>query len=472
MRRALGAAALPIAALASAALLAACDGGGEAVARCPFLGGCDTIRPPPPGSAAAEATATAPPPIPLRERAAAPTESLVAPAVAATVEVSPARATLWVGDSIRLLATARDAAGRELADLPVRWSGPGNAPASISAEGSVVARAPGSVRVVASAPGAAAEATIDVLPIARGRVLALDGSPVSGARVVLRGGETALGASTDGRGAFTLRLPSRPAAALSIALRPRASDSTRLHPALVELRASDLSRDVTVLLLPRRWRIEGGRLDGVVVPISALAATRRARDGSRFWRLHRSSVTGETSVVGWPGGALPLPLVARGRLASPPAAAAGIWRAARALEREVGSPLFRAATPDEAAAGRGLVEVDVDPRIGEAGLTYVAYAGGGEIVDASIYLRSADTADDGETVMHELLHALGFGHAAAWPSLMEPRGRAAALTAQDIAHVQLMLRARDAQAALGARFAIVAAEAAERAEGGAASATP
>ncbi|MBI4545988.1 MAG: Ig-like domain-containing protein [Gemmatimonadetes bacterium] len=79
--------------------------------------------------------------------------------LAVSVPAAPAR----VGDVVALAATARDAAGEAVRDVPARWSvaGPG---ASLEPDGRFVASRPGLYPVVASVGGVAASAAIRVLP--------------------------------------------------------------------------------------------------------------------------------------------------------------------------------------------------------------------------------------------------------------------------------------------------------------------
>jgi hypothetical protein len=443
---------LPVA----AALAAACEpGGGDARAACPFLGGCDTLRPPPPSEraplpgehaevAAAPVAPDTMPRVPVEPRA------LDGPAAAA-VEVTPPRATIWVGDTVRLRAEVRDSAGAPVL-AAVRWLSPPGGLAAVSPDGLLTAFAAGEARVGAESGGARGAASLTILPVLRGRLIAPDDAPLGGARVEVgvAGARLAGAVAPDGR--FTVRLP-RPVDD-SVHLAGGETGVGRHHPIGLWVGARELSDEVRVVLVPTEWRIGGGRHAGATVPILPAAALRRAPDGTRFWRLYRSLTTGEWQGVTWPGGRLPLPIVLRGAARSEEE---GFWSVARALEEDFGVRLFRPATAEEQTREVGVVTVDVDPGLARAGLTYIAFDGRGEILGAEVLVRSASWPEESGVLGHELVHALGFGHTMAWSSLMAPvSGHVGRATAADVAHALVMYAVRDAQRRHGARHALPA----------------
>ncbi|MBL8961136.1 MAG: Ig-like domain-containing protein [Gemmatimonadetes bacterium] len=107
------------------AFLAACGGGGD---------GAGTTPPPP------------------------------APATVATVDVSPASATLAIGATSQLSATPRDASGNALSGRTVTWASGNTAVATVNGSGLVTAVAAGSTTVTATADGRTGQATITVTP--------------------------------------------------------------------------------------------------------------------------------------------------------------------------------------------------------------------------------------------------------------------------------------------------------------------
>jgi hypothetical protein len=449
-------------------LSAGCGGGGDQVARCPFLGGCDTLRPPPvpadrvaaaPVSApAAPRTARATPTAARRDErlpaAPLPDSSIAMPVAGpvAAVRIDLPTDTLWVGDTLRLTAAAEDSAGTRVSGVTLRWRfAPGGAVAS-GADGLPIARRAGPLLVSAEAAGVRAESRLTVLPVVRGVVLGADGAPSGGAQVSVTdaAGDERV-AVVDADGTFVLRLARQLAAPVTLVAVAR--DVGDSYGSRVILMPLTLDEPVTMVLIPARWTIAGGREHGTTVMIDAAAALRAGADRSRFWRTYRSSVTGETRAVAWPARVYPLPVAFRGRLAGlAPARAAAFWSVARAIERDLGMALFRPATDEESRAASGLVTVDVDPALTLAGLTFVSFEGRGEIVEAAVTLRSASSLDDPSVLGHELVHALGFGHVTAWQSLMALAApRPARLSVQDIAYIQLGLRLGELQLRTGAR---------------------
>ncbi|UCC49382.1 MAG: Ig-like domain-containing protein, partial [Gemmatimonadota bacterium] len=81
----------------------------------------------------------------------------------ASLELAPATAVLGVGDTLRLLATARDAEGRALVYRAFRWSSSDTTVASVDWTGLVTGLALGSSEIVASREGVSDTATIEVV---------------------------------------------------------------------------------------------------------------------------------------------------------------------------------------------------------------------------------------------------------------------------------------------------------------------
>jgi uncharacterized protein YjdB/PKD repeat protein len=89
-------------------------------------------------------------------------EYLTAPA--ASVDVTPAAATVGVGTTRQLTATPRDADGSP-APRPVTWSSGDEAIATVSAEGLVTGVAPGTATITAEADGVSGTAAINVVDV-------------------------------------------------------------------------------------------------------------------------------------------------------------------------------------------------------------------------------------------------------------------------------------------------------------------
>lgn len=84
----------------------------------------------------------------------------------ATITVSEASATLFVGQAHPLTATAKDSAGNTLADRPITWSVSDTTLATVSQTGIVVGKAAGTADVSASVEGKSGVSRIQVLALA------------------------------------------------------------------------------------------------------------------------------------------------------------------------------------------------------------------------------------------------------------------------------------------------------------------
>ena len=126
--------------------------------------------------------------------------------------------------------------------------------------------------------------------------------------------------------------------------------------------------------------------------------------------------------------------------------------------------VFRPGDSSALGDGRLGVEVVVDPRIPPAAVTWGAWGPSGDLNDARVAVRSPADFRDAALVAHEMLHALGFGHAIEWRSVMTRTAAAdvTSLTAQDVAYAQLIYRVRAAQAAYGADVGFLEAAEGER----------
>ncbi len=89
-----------------------------------------------------------------------------------------------------------------------------------------------------------------------------------------------------------------------------------------------------------------------------------------------------------------------------------------------------------------VIVVDIRPMAGDDGVTFITWDTSGGVYDARVFFRSRATFHDGGVVGHELMHALGFGHTSAWPSLMSPDPRGHRLSAEDVAYMQVALKSR------------------------------
>jgi hypothetical protein len=204
--------------------------------------------------------------------------------------------------------------------------------------------------------------------------------------------------------------------------------------------------------------------------VSADAALRRWRGTPPFARSAAYAGRMTRRVVGWAPEAFPLPVAfvrERGTSSISAADSAAFWESVHRLERQLGMTLFRPADTTALGQARAGIEVVIDPRIPPAAVTWASWISSGDLNDARVAVRAPSDFRDDALIAHEMIHALGFGHALEWRSAMTRTASASvkALTAQDVAYVQLILRLRAAQAAFGADLGFLEAAEGERREG-------
>jgi hypothetical protein len=148
-----------------------------------------------------------------------------------------------------------------------------------------------------------------------------------------------------------------------------------------------------------------------------------------------------------------------------PADSLAFWRSVEQFEYHLGMHVFQPADAAALAGGRLGVEVVIDPRIPPAAVTWGSWSAGGDLNDARVAVRTAADFRNTALIAHEMLHALGFGHATEWRSVMTRTAAAdvSSLTPQDVAYAQLIYRVRAAQAAFGAALGFLEAAEGERA---------
>jgi len=186
------------------------------------------------------------------------------------------------------------------------------------------------------------------------------------------------------------------------------------------------------------WTVRGGTYAGSTIRISRTAAANRS---SRFWLL--STARGERRIVGWNPSRLPASVAFRPGRGIGPADSTAFWAIVRRMEEDMGIQLFQPATLSPGSDPEDVVVVDIKPMSSADGMTLVTWTSYGLLYDARVFVRSTSTLHDSRVVTHEMMHALGFGHTSAWPSVMNPRlsgiGR---LSAEDVAYAQRALASR------------------------------
>jgi len=272
-----------------------------------------------------------------------------------------------------------------------------------------------------------------------GRIIAADSGSLDGVHVVATDARGAYEALIDSSGTFVGAFPTQPSSRVTLRV---FSDSAapRYHTSVITLAPGLPGEAARIVLLPRRWRVRGGPFDGREVPIDPTRATTRFGDGPGYWRLtRRGSWAGRA--VSWVADSFPVRVAfrhVRGDPSVSPNDSVRFWNMATNLERLLGRALFRPASFEEVDAGGDGIFVAVNPGMPAAGKTFITYEATGRIYEALVTVSRNAYLGDSRVAMHEMLHALGFGHTGAWSSIMGPNvAGVESPTVEDVAYAQL-----------------------------------
>ncbi|HEX5073785.1 MAG TPA: hypothetical protein VFW03_11290 [Gemmatimonadaceae bacterium] len=286
-----------------------------------------------------------------------------------------------------------------------------------------------------------------------GRIIAADSGSLDGVHVIATDARGTYEALIDSSGTFVGAFPTQPSSRVTLRV---FSDSTapRYHTSVVTLDAGAPGGTTRIVLVPRRWRVRGGPFDGREVPIDPARATTRFGDGPGYWRVSRRS----GRAVSWVADSFPIRIAFRHAAGDPfisPNDSVRFWELATSLERLLGRTLFRPASFEEVDAGADGIFVTVNRRMAAAGKTYITYDGSGRIYEALLTVSQNAYLGEPRVAMHELLHAMGFGHTGGWPSIMGPNaGGIESPTAEDVAYAQLYYAISELQRNREAPFGI------------------
>ena len=295
------------------------------------------------------------------------------------------------------------------------------------------------VCVAVASLGAAARRSVSAPSFAfGGRIFAADGGSLERIRVVATDGRGTYEAIVDTSGVFVGAFPSAPQG--RVTLRIFTDAGARYHPSVVTLGPGVPERPVRLVLIPTHWTISGGTFVGRQVRIDPLQAVSRVGGAAGFWRVtRRGGIAGRP--VSWVVDSFPVRVAFRRERHDPkisPGDSAEFWRMAEELERNLGRALFRPASPDEIEGGADGIFVTIDRGMAAAGRTFITYDESGRIFEALVSVSQRGFLGDPRIAMHELLHAIGFGHVGAWASVMGPSTRGISRpTPEDVAHAQL-----------------------------------
>lgn len=144
---------------------------------------------------------------------------------------------------------------------------------------------------------------------------------------------------------------------------------------------------------------------------------------------------------------------------------AAFWSTVTELESELCEHAFQPATIGTMTPGRGvtvLVDRELDA-FARGGPISDSNGGRTELVGGAVICRTTTCIASPETVRHELLHVLGFGHSCSWPTIMRAGCTGASRASeQDVAYFQVYYAARAMQLANGAQHSLAAAHQGQR----------
>lgn len=293
-----------------------------------------------------------------------------------------------------------------------------------------------------------------------GCIIPADGASLGGVRVIATDLSGSYEALVDPSGVFVGAFPSDPTGPVTLRVFSDSADP-RYNTSTITLGAGAAVVPARIVLIPRRWTIRGGPYAGRQVAIDPARASMRSDGAAGFWRLTRRGRPA-AHAVSWAPDSLPLRVAfrhERGDAFISPADSAHFWELASELERLLGMPLFRPASFAEIEGGADGILVTVARDMSAAGRTFVTYDASGRIYEALVTVSQREYLGQPRVLMHELLHAIGFGHTTAWPSVMGPSARGAdAPTVDDIAYAQLYYAIAAIQRQREAPFGLLDAE--------------
>ena len=198
------------------------------------------------------------------------------------------------------------------------------------------------------------------------------------------------------------------------------------------------------------WTIKRGSYAGKSLALRYDSALGNGRDPEHFWRRPESGQDG--GVVGWNTERFPIPVAFRrgGRSGEISASdSAAFWAIIGEMASDLGRQVFRPATVAHAADPEDVIIVDVRLIEGIDGVSRLTWKPSGELFDVRITFRETATLHDEAVVMHEMMHALGFGHTKAWRSVVNPSPyvRLRRLSPEDVAYAEvgMVLRVKHEQ---------------------------
>jgi hypothetical protein len=200
--------------------------------------------------------------------------------------------------------------------------------------------------------------------------------------------------------------------------------------------ASSATSRATAQAADTAYTIDAGTYSGTTIQVQRARALRR---GSGFWRVPPKT---DGRLVGWNPSRFPLGVAFRSGQGIEPEDSIAFWKILRGMEQDLGMHLFDPATISATDDPDDLIVVGMRSMTGDDGVTLVTWSNDGSVYDARVFFRSREVFSDARVVQHEMMHALGFGHTSAWPSIMNVNREVRRLSPEDVAYAQIALQSR------------------------------
>jgi hypothetical protein len=366
----------------------------------------------------------------------------VIPAIAKTVALSRSKAFIAPGKTVQITAYAMDSQLRVIAGRAVSFSTGNPVVASVTPSGLVTANTVGLASITAASGDARAELTLTVQAPTQVAIPVRSGVPSAfltpgNYSLALRQADDSVTLAEAAGNSATLGGSMVLADTLQFVATPQ--DNAAM-PSRMTASPGDLSKSLWLVLIPQTVTLSSGTFAGSSVPINLTAATTPCLTQSDqcFNGFYGNFAHGVTR---W--ASFPVPVTVDATLDT-----ARVWDALRAMETSIGRRLF--VLGDGSEPNRIVVKAGLPPGItGFGGYTTWSWDWLNRMTSVTVWLASSPSR---VLVQHEFLHAMGFWHTCAWPSVMGGYGcpQTSELSIYDVAYVSLASAVFDTESAFGA----------------------
>ncbi|HYD52003.1 MAG TPA: Ig-like domain-containing protein, partial [Gemmatimonadaceae bacterium] len=355
-----------------------------------------------------------------------------------------------------------DQVGATMLDAPRGYDSSDPAVASVAADGTITGVSAGSASVTVRSGDASIAVPVSVLgarTTVSGRLVST-AAPTQPLRVSVRlprsQQEWAAATASDGTYSFDAAIPSGATDTVTLAIDAASADRRTHRPILDAVPSPGLAaRTQRPLLVPRQVQLPAYAFGGGVQTVSLDEAFTRVCTTQSDANCN-SFFPNAWLAIGptlWAEAQLPIPVVfdragSTGTISLGDSVA--LWAVLHGMEASLGRTLFRPARPEEVPAplggfSTGAILVAIDGNLqGFAGWTNWYWGADLHMRGARIRVRAASLLGNESLVTHEFLHAMGFHHTCAWPTVMGGYGCPVApgATRQDVAAFLLAYQLR------------------------------